>query len=142
MTIIDGKLLTKEEVIKKHRQMWQTIADEIREQERCISKCEFVELHPEHKPIELCIDRCYLCEYARQKMLNTNQPANEYANRCKYCLLEWPNEEAGCNTCVTVQGDGLYDLFHDVYEDEWETAAHLAEEIANLPERHPQTETT
>lgn len=107
--------MTREEAIRKHRILWNAIADETEKRKCFVDKPEvfFKYFANEKKPLNYC----FLCEYHRY-----------HVNACANCLLERNKEESetGC----------LGGLFSDwLYAVDWQERARIAREIANLPER-------
>lgn len=137
-----SKTMTKEEAIRKHRAMWNWIAERIEQSQHvvdiCQMKCRYI-WEEEHD--DVIKNECYCCEYAFMKNGTTNK-------MCGYCPLIWKTEEDGvkqyqCEVgCKSDDGDfedgqwweckGLYDR----YDNPWGEQARLAREIANLPERN------
>lgn len=107
--------MTKEEAIRKHRILWNAIADETEKKKCIVGKAEiFNKVFPS---VGRIIHYCFLCEY------------NKYnVNACQECLLERNKEESeiGC----------LGGLYNDwVNAQDWQESARIARKIANLPER-------
>ena len=98
----------REEAIRKHREMWNWIADRIMERKRSVIidelKQEYVVQHNED-----ILYSCYLCDYCIG-MLDDE----ECEERCKHCPLDWESsgDEYGLYQCITNYEDnyiGLYD---------------------------------
>lgn len=124
--------MLREEAIKKHRTMWNWIAEQIVTNERTMSipqlKAKYIGTREvERKEIHKH-NNCYLCYFTDII--------------CTKCPLLWPSDassfqcEAGW---ILPDGDidnGLYSRCLDLYRtDKWKLQAYLAYEIANLPER-------
>lgn len=109
--------LSKEEAIRRHRLMWNWIADETTRRGKKVSKeAAFAHFRWGH-----ALMNCWCCEYMELYQINTCATG---------CILEWPGV-----SCV-VGGDKTNGLF-----SRWATtgnvkeAADLARQIAELPER-------
>ena len=123
-------MLSREEAIRKHREMWNWIADRIMERKQPVIidnlKREYVEQHNEDISYN-----CYLCDYC-VGMLD----GEESDERCKYCPLDWESEgdEDGLYQClVNYGGMGLYEEVKRTAL--WEEQYTLCKKIANLKER-------
>lgn len=111
--------LTREEAILKHRELWNWIANETEKEHRCVYKDE----NPEVSMAHILCD-CWLCEYAAQEI--------DAENRCTKCPIDWGKYK----TCWTQIDNGLYDIYIGCFhENQWQYAAKIAREIANLPEK-------
>lgn len=126
--------MTKEEAIINHRKLWNEVADMLDRGERYdhvdVLKRQALNNIDEENDIH---NNCYCCEYAK--------------NDCRKCPVIWNNERYYDHMCET----GYDDIFDDLYDvkdkSEWanflilikqkdyDTAAEIAREIANLPER-------
>lgn len=101
--------LTKEEAIKRHRMLWNWIADETLRQKRFVTKREAFA----HFGWPDILNHCWCCEYA--------------AVSCRFCPINW-------GTGYECQSNGsLFRLW--VTSRSYEDTAKYAREIANLPER-------
>ena len=122
-------MLSKEEAIRKHREMWNWIADRIIERKRSVIinrlKREYVGQHNEE-----ILYNCYLCDYCAG-ILN----GEELEERCKYCPLDWESggDEDGLCQCSDNHDEmGLYvEAKRTVV---WEEQYKLCKKIANLEE--------
>ena len=104
--------MTKEEVIRKHREMWRWLAKN--------PGGEWKEDYLEKSGPEARLGYdCYLCDYV-----------NKNHNRdCRYCPVEWPEESCYCY-------DGLYTKWEfAMLGEDYTRAAKLARRIAELPEK-------
>lgn len=116
--------LSKQEAIKRHRLMWNWIADETKRQGRCIDKAEVFK-HFGWENIEINND-CWCCEY------DDNKNALGYYCDCAYCPLDWSDKEG----CANKYDTGLFDKWLIAMElNDYENAHYYARQIANLPER-------
>lgn len=109
--------MTREEAIKKHRELWHWIAAETRRRKDCdVLKDENPDVAKEGP-----MNSCWLCEYARQF---------EKVNRdiCTVCPINW-----GVKTCMKRRSpyvEWKFDSSLDYMEK-----AKLADTIAELPEK-------
>lgn len=110
--------MTREEAIKKHRELWHWIANEHRKRKRCeVRNNENPDVAKE-KPF----NDCWLCEYARQF---DKVGSDSY---CNMCPINW-----GSETCLRY-GSPYAELAFGFHLD-YEELADLADIIAELPER-------
>lgn len=123
-------MLSKEEAIRKHREMWNWIADRIKERKRSVIidnlKREYVEQHNEY----VVSYNCYLCDYCIDMMDD-----EELKERCKYCPLDWESDgdEDGLYQCLENYDEmGLYAEAKSTVV--WEEQYKLCKKIANLKE--------
>ena len=121
--------LTREEAIANHRKMWNWIADETERRKVPVLKHEyfnFVGLAHIH-------NSCFCCEYTRNKA---------YKVDCSFCPIDF-DSKASFYMCerkyFAFDYKGIYALWVDKVSEkenfDWQNAAKLAREIANLPER-------
>lgn len=106
-------VLTKEEVIRRHRLMWNWISEETIKQERCVGKVEA----SEH--FGWCSDICYnyfcwCCVYAH--------------NDCSKCPVKW-TRSSKCSSDIYK----TWQIYCD-YND-YLSASEVAKRISELPER-------
>lgn len=130
--------ISREEAIRKHREMWSWIAEQY-EYELDVPvkrlKTKFVK---EHYPNDYPASMCYCCEYAGI-VLNSEIGGSRY--NCERCPLEWPSTccELMCSHKTDeLDSDGLYEqcIYQSLsYIANYKKAASIAREIANLPER-------
>lgn len=122
------KELSKQEVVAKHREMWNWIANETLKRKRKISKAEYfseMKIPFGHRPLF----GCYCCEYTKQKAKNLDI-------YCNLCPLDWGSKVNGfmCeNKYEHYDKKGLYAQWR--CEIDYKKYAELAREIANLEER-------
>ena len=108
--------LTKEEAVRRHRMLWNYIADESEKRGYPISKTEAISALWPDLPVDVPIGDCWACEYS----IN-----------CISCIIKWPGGYCG-NTEKTI---GLYSEWRRAYlRRNIEMVIKLAKEIANLPE--------
>lgn len=111
--------MTREEAIKKHRELWHWIANEhIRRKTAWVQKIENPEV-AEKAPANLC----WLCEYTKQ--LKEDFPRLE----CD-CPIKWGEN---LKSCVSIGSPYLEWINYS--RDNYEYMAMLADTIAELPER-------
>lgn len=123
--------MLREEAIRKHRAMWNWIAEEIVNEERTMNigvlKQKFIERQGDDLEEMADYNNCYLCEYSGVS--------------CKECPLVWPSDttEFMCEYGIisnTGLRNGLYRQCCVLdCTDDWKLQAHLACKIANLPEK-------
>lgn len=101
--------LTREEAIKRHRMLWNWIADETLRQKRFVGKQEAFA----HFGWPDILNHCWCCEYSDAG--------------CHLCLVDW-GTEFGCES-----NNSVYLMW--ICSNSYESAAKYAREIAKLPER-------
>lgn len=114
--------MTREEAIKKHRELWHWIANEHRRRKtEWVQKIENPEV-AEKAPANLC----WLCEYVKQFEKATTLPG------CDFCPIKWGEN---LNSCMRIGSPYLEwcNPFERNYN--YEDLAKLADTIAELPER-------
>lgn len=112
-------MLTRDEAIRKHRELWNWVADKIENEHRWVHEFENADVYASNL---LC--DCWLCEYAVQE--------NGLKNKCDGCPVNWGESKK----CCTQMWDGLYDIYLQcLIGNKWKYAAKIAREIANLPEK-------
>lgn len=105
--------MTREEAIRKHRELWHWIAAEHRRRKSAI-------VYKGHNPDvaeEEPMNSCWLCEYVRSIGI-----------RCEDCPINW-----GSETCLK-DGSPYNAWAFDISLD-YEERAKLADTIAELPEK-------
>ena len=122
-------MLSKEEAIRKHREMWNWIADRIMERKRSVIihrlKQEYVVQHDEE-----ILYNCYMCDYCVGIL-----DGEELEERCKYCPLDWESDgdKYGLRQCLdNHEEEGLYRKVQGTVI--WEEQYILCKKIANLKE--------
>ena len=116
--------MEKDEAVRKHREMWNAIADKIE------ARKHGVDIYKEKYRIigKEILNNCFCCEFARTE--------HDVPN-CDMCPVIWPSDseefmcEDASNEC---NGDGLYRKCVG-YVHDWKKQAQLARQIASLPER-------
>lgn len=127
--------LTKEQAIKKHRNMWNWIADQYENRTGLLNKTECVD-DLKHCYINMVLPEetidcdCFCCEYDRQ-----------FGGVCERCQIEW-DSIFSCLMCADKNAvdNNLYGLICDFNHDkcsdnDFSYCADLARQIANLPDR-------
>lgn len=108
--------LTKKEAIKRHRLLWNWIADETIRRNECVEKREAFE----HFGWPKVSYNCWLCEY----------DCSHKKNYCgENCILDWGKPEG----CATSLYNSLYPKWTSEHDPK--KSAAIARKIANLPER-------
>ena len=123
-------MLSREEAIRKHREMWNWIADRIMERKRSVIidelKQEYIRQHN-----ECALNNCYMCEYC----IGMLEESEGLSDRCKYCPLDWESDgdEDGLYQCLDNHDEmGLYAEAERTAL--WEEQYKLCKKIANLKE--------
>ena len=116
--------MEKDEAVRKHREMWNAIADKIE------ARKHGIDIYKEKGRIagRGILNNCFCCEFARTEYDVPN---------CDICPMIWPSdsEDFMCeDTGNEHYGGGLYQKCVDSVVD-WEKQAQLARQIANLPEK-------
>ena len=123
--------MLREEAIKKHRAMWNWIAEEIEKEQDTLDIAFLKSIFLEQKgddTVDMQVhENCYLCCYT--------------TSECDKCPLLWPSE-SDILMCVygykSANGysKGLYNkCYHLYHEDNWKLQAKLCRKIANLPQK-------
>lgn len=124
--------MLREDAIKKHRAMWNYIAQRIENEKNTMNigtlKANYVE-HSGDDIIEMSAhNKCYLCNYTDI--------------HCRECPLIWPSDfklyqcENGFLLPNGHISEGLYsECYHLQCTGDWQLQAELARKIANLPEK-------
>lgn len=122
-----GMNLTKEKAIKEHRAMWLWIAEQL-ENGNFLDVATLKEDYLEEMGVVIRND-CFCCEYAATR----NDCFCKANVVCEYCPLIWGNEDkCGSYFCET-QGGLWFEAQRASLCGEYEKAAKLARQIANLP---------
>lgn len=138
--------ITREEAIRKHREMWNWIA----EQYECghgttvnILKRNFIKkYYPGDNPYA----NCYCCGYSTEISEIDGKGLSLNCN-CDMCPLEWPSDYHDLMCCYKRRNrkeviHGLYKqiLYYSSQVMDYKKAATIAREIAKLPERKIEEE--
>ena len=146
--------LTKEEAIRRHRLLWNYIADQIEEEEEVPWDCKKEAFEHFGWHIYDALSLCWCCEYA--KNLWEKDETDEEKCFCDFCPLDWSGGEniidatcANIPSNLVIEGSlpvsmpGLYGLWfeysnlirNDRYEPDIGKSVVIARTIANLPEK-------
>lgn len=127
-------MLSREEAIKKHRDMWNWIAERIKESKNVqyIDGLKEEYTHQHNEDVEC---NCYLCQYCMDKVRE-----DRWAERCKYCPLDWESsgDEDGLYQCLDdCKCKGKYSGYYSIARitGNWVYQYELCKKIANLKER-------
>lgn len=134
--------LIREEAIRRHRLMWNWLADETEKTGKPIRK------HDAFKHFgwdgSEALSSCWCCEWVCENW-KLGSDKFDFESACSSCPLDWSTGEkeilkATCSTITSNDGhtkDGLYDqwLFKTYGEEDHAEASRLARIIANLPEK-------
>ena len=116
----------KEKAIENFRNMWEWMAKRTEELKRKVVKIEYFW---EHNILEIPMCYCFLCEYANEQFINKG--GEDY---CEYCPIDF-----GYDICMgEEEAEGTMRIFDRWYycpREDWEEAARLCREIAELPEK-------
>lgn len=130
--------LTKEECVRRHRLLWNYIADQILEKENVHweYKTEAFEHFGWNVSISYIFNYCWACYYDSMKCLEmVDDPkcaCESEVSDCPYCLFKWNSDKT--NYCV--KPHALYGRFLDSHRsNDWKEAAKIARDIANMPVR-------
>ena len=116
--------MEKDEAVRKHREMWNAIADKIE------ARKHGIDIYKEKGRIagKGILNNCFCCEFARTEQDVPN---------CDMCPMIWPGDSRDfmCEDASNERnGDGLYRKCVNSNGD-WKKQAQLARQIANLPEK-------
>ena len=110
-------MLTKEETIEKHRELWDWLSKNPDKW-----KFDWPKWSKNGGEVERLLNYCFACEYAGQ--------IKEEGNICFYCPLDWP----GVNCILGIREErGLYRDYRE--EKNPYKRKKLAEQIRDLPEK-------
>lgn len=135
----------KEEAIRRHRLMWNWIADEAERTHKPVTKMDAFDHFGWDQNIR---SKCWCCEYAHEEVLRRDLFGK--MGMCEFCPLDWSqgNEDAVKARCVGYFDESMF--FHIGPFEEWclssglgdgkfyfdpERFISLARTIANLPEK-------
>lgn len=113
------KILTLEETQRRHKELWMWIAEETRKRKEKVKKDDFFLKHNEYGIPQ---NFCWCCEFGGRHCLDVN---------IEHCYILCPIEKWGENAKYCFYVNSLYQLW--LNEQDWQKAADLAEQIANLP---------
>lgn len=121
--------MTLEEMLVKHKALWNWIADETERRKGVVTKAEYFEKNNISAPE----NDCYGCEYAKQFT------DGEFIRcLCEECPFDWSNAADQIESCLD---DGsIYDIWvRHILRNEWQLAAEAARKIAELPLKWEET---
>ena len=116
-----NKPLTLKETIEKHRKLWNWIANETEKRQKIVLKEENPMVQKD-KPQS----KCYCCQFVIEQT---------GCKGCEICPLNWGKRRDGFFSLCT-DDNTLYKRWNFIIRvdnENWEEAAKLAREIANLP---------
>lgn len=135
--------LTREEAIRRHRRMWNWLADETEQTGEPIAKSNAFKHFGWDVADAFAL--CWCCEWVYSKCNKFDFDKVYYKSACSFCPLDWSNGEkkilkATCSKIMSDDGHmnaGLYKQwwFKTNNEQNLVEAARLARIIANLPEK-------
>lgn len=128
-------MLSREEAIKKHRDMWNWIAERIKESEGVQYINELKEEYI-HQHNEDAVYNCYLCQYCIDKV-----GEDGWDERCLECPLDWEStgDEDGLYQCLeSGKFEGYYRCATSALS--WKEKYLYCKKIANLKEREVEGE--
>lgn len=119
--------LTKEEAVRRHRELWNKIAELCTGEFRAYEiKYVALEALGYDDPIKFPDSMCWACEYAIYNAIYLHR-TNE--GKCCFCPLKWKTE-------LCHDEGGEYDMWRRyMWGGNYEKAAEMARVIANLPEK-------
>lgn len=130
--------LTREEAIRRHRLMWNWLADEAEKGKVVVKKDAFK--HFGWNTSE-ALSKCWCCEWV---YIEWQRSKHSFAP-CAHCILDWSNGEnevckATCTEIITCDDDTKPGLYKEWYfatrqEVNLSEASKFARIIANLPEK-------
>ena len=134
--------LTREEAIRRHRLMWNWLADESEKGKLVTKEDAFNHFGWDTTDV---FAMCWCCEWAYIEKRRNEELGIDFKSRCCICPLDWTNgkkeiTKAACVIICTYDGsthDGLYDVWWSktFMEKDPIEASKLARIIANLPEK-------
>lgn len=118
--------LTKEEAVRRHRELWNKIAELCTGEFRAYEiKYVALEALGYDDPIEFPESMCWACEYATYNAIHLHRTNK---GTCCFCPIKWKTE-----LCHDIGGE--YDMWtRYIWDGNYEKAAEMARVIANLPE--------
>lgn len=118
---------TREQAIAEHRKMWNWIAKETERRRHAVSEDDYFDCKGVPDDERPSCD-CFCCGYCK--------------DNCFDCPIQWPTHVTYEKCCDNFEddGQGLYSLWRDACDmGSAKTAAMIARQIANLPERTDNT---
>lgn len=131
-------VLTKKEAIRKHRKMWNWIAEMSLAKKNKVTKKDYFCDNPRLKKARIR-HLCFCCEYTSQAYTDKQLPEGETG--CCFCPINWGWEanDYMCENRFESDNTNLFALWDALPLNNYREAASLARQIANLPERKALT---
>lgn len=138
--------LTREEAIRRHRLMWNWIADEAERTHKPVTKMDAFDHFGWDQNI---LSKCWCCEYTHEEVFRRRELFGK-KKLCEFCPLDWSqgNEDAVEASCIKYFDEsmfshmGLYEAWclssgfdNGKFYFDQERFISLAKTIANLPEK-------
>lgn len=138
--------LTREEAIRRHRLMWNWIADEAERTHKPVTKMDAFDHFGWDQNI---LSKCWCCEYTHEEVFRRRELFGK-KKLCEFCPLDWSqgNEDAVKASCINYFDEsmfshmGLYEAWclssgfdNGKFYFDQERFISLAKTIANLPEK-------
>ena len=138
--------LTREEAIRRHRLMWNWIADEEEKTHKPVTKMDAFDHFGWDQNI---LSKCWCCEYTHEEVFRRRELFGK-KKMCEFCPLDWSqgNEDAVKASCINYFDEsmfshmGLYEAWclssgfdNGKFYFDQERFISLAKTIANLPEK-------
>ena len=138
--------LTREEAIRRHRLMWNWIADEAEKTHKPVTKMDAFDHFGWDQNI---LSKCWCCEYTHEEVFRRRELFGK-KKMCEFCPLDWSqgNEDAVKASCINYFDEsmfshmGLYEAWclssgfdNGKFYFDQERFISLAKTIANLPEK-------
>ena len=138
--------LTREEAIRRHRLMWNWIADEAEKMHKPVTKMDAFDHFGWDQNI---LSKCCCCEYTHEEVFRRRELFGK-KKMCEFCPLDWSQgkEDAVKASCINYFDEsmfshmGLYEAWclssgfdNGKFYFDQERFISLAKTIANLPEK-------
>lgn len=120
-------MLTLEETMKRHKELWDWVANETEKRKHVVSKKEYFNAHPD---LRVPYSYCWLCSYAMEQLEGTDP----FSQKCSHCPVDW-GEDPSILPCSNNPDSPYVKWAHTSIGNDWSRAAELAREIANIPRR-------
>lgn len=133
--------LTREEAVRRHRLMWNWIADEAERTHKSVTRLDAFDHFGWN--IYDALSLCWCCEWAYNEWIRNKELGIDFRSRCCICPLDWSNGKnevikAGCSKISIHDGckyPVLYKLWYYSIATDFDESSKLARIIANLPEK-------
>lgn len=126
--------LTREEAIRRHRLMWNWIADEAERTHKPVTKMDAFDHFGWDQNI---LSKCWCCEYTHEEVFRRELFGKKKI--CEFCPLDWSqgNEDAVKASCIVYYEAWRLSsgLTNGKFYFDQERFISLAKTIANLPEK-------